>query len=188
MIKKYHVSKNLFNKNSEVLVGSRTTVEILQTGIRAIRQTAGNNRYCALKLSNELIEKTITISADISESGSNKAQIRLFYTNGNNLTSAIAEITTAGQTGYITSTITMPSSIPSDSDGIAIVLSADRGGNGQAGDYVDYADLMIAEGSTALPYEPYDTEVWHTVPYRRYENGVWVEYNDKKYDGSQWNE
>lgn len=32
----------------------------------------------------------------------------------------------------------------------------------------DTMDFMLASGSTVLPYEPYDSEVWHTVGYKKY--------------------
>ena len=35
-----------------------------------------------------------------------------------------------------------------------------------------FANVMLNEGSTALPYEPYDPEVWHDIPYRRYETAT----------------
>ena len=151
---------NLFNKNGEVLAGNGSAVNIIATGIKTIVQSQGGNRYSTLKLDNELLGKTITITANITQSASNKGQIRLFYVNGRYATSSITAITTAGQTGYITRTYTMPSSIPSGSDGIAIVLSADRDGDGDVGDYVEYADLMIVEGSTApSEYIPYGYKI-----------------------------
>ena len=35
-----------------------------------------------------------------------------------------------------------------------------------------YSNIMLNTGSTALPYEPYDPEVWHTIPYRKYETAT----------------
>ena len=32
--------------------------------------------------------------------------------------------------------------------------------------------IMLNEGSTAEPFEPYDPEVWHTTPYRKYETAT----------------
>ena len=151
---------NLFDKNGVVLVGNGSVINILPTGIKTIIETAGSNRYSSIRLDNELLGKTITISSTITQSANNKGQIRLFYVNGRYATSSITAITTAGQTGYITSTYTMPSSIPSGSDGIAIVLSADRNGDGNIGDYVEYADLMIVEGSTApSSYIPFGIKI-----------------------------
>ena len=151
---------NLFNKNGEVLTGSGTVINIIATGIRTIVQTAGSNRYSSIKLDDELLGKTITISSTITQSANNKGQIRLFYVNGRYATSMITAITTAGETGHISSTYTMPTSLPSGSDGIAIVLSADKDGNGNIGDYVEYADLMIIAGSTApTSYIPYGYKI-----------------------------
>ena len=149
------IGANLFNNKGEVLTGNGSVINVTETGIKTIVQSQGSNRYSSLKLDNELLGKTITISANITQSASNKGQIRLYYSNGRYATSLITSITTAGQTGYITSTYTMPSSIPSGSDGIAIVLSSDKEGDGEVGDYVIYADLMIAEGNQARPYQPY---------------------------------
>ena len=149
-------TENLFDKNGDILTGSGSVINVTETGIKTIVQTQGNNRYSAIKLDNELLGKTITVSSTITQSANNKGQIRLFYVNGRYATSSITAITTEGQTGHISTTYTMPSSIPSGSDGIAIVLSSDKGGNGEVGDYVDYADLMIVEGSTApSSYIPY---------------------------------
>lgn len=39
------------------------------------------------------------------------------------------------------------------------------------------SELMLNTGSQPLPYEPYSSEVWHDVPYYVRENGEWVAVN-----------
>lgn len=47
--------------------------------------------------------------------------------------------------------------------------------------------LMINEGQP-LPYEPYSIDVWHDIAPKRYENGAFVDTvnNPEKYSGGSW--
>ena len=56
--------------------------------------------------------------------------------------------------------------------------------NNESIDKSNLSNLMLNEGSTAKPYQPYYD--WLAVPYKRYVNGEWVEYNDQKYHNGSW--
>ena len=52
----------------------------------------------------------------------------------------------------------------------------------------DNSPIMLNTGSTALPYEPYSTDVWHDLAPKRYENNAFVDTtnNPEKYSNGSW--
>lgn len=48
--------------------------------------------------------------------------------------------------------------------------------------------VMLNLGSTALPYEPYSTDVWHEIPLKVYDSSgdTWTESTAKKYSNGSW--
>lgn len=52
----------------------------------------------------------------------------------------------------------------------------------------DNSPIMVNIGSTALPYEPYTTDVWHDLAPQQYINGVFVDNANipEKYSGGLW--
>lgn len=148
------LSNNLFNKESEMIAGSSATSIVLDTGIRVKNTSTGTARYVSLKLANadDLLGKTLTISATISASAQNNAMIRIYWLNKRSFGSLIAE--TISSTG--SSTFTIPSSYPSNSDGIIIVFYSNLNSSTSAiDDYIDYTNVMLNIGTEALPYESY---------------------------------
>ena len=143
--------KNLFNKDvTSSTNGASSTV--LDTGIRVTSTATGNYRRVFTKIGgSELLGKTITVSSTMTVSASNKPSIRLFFGSSSN--SAIQIIGDLTSTGF--STMTIPSSFPTNATGIYVSLYSNTTGTGNIDDYVDYTNLQIEFGSTATAYEPY---------------------------------
>ncbi len=151
---------NLFDKTAEPMVSNASIKNELPTGIRTTIKTAGNNRYTSMLLTrgDELLGKTLTISATITPSAANNGNIRFFWLDGRNATSLIAAPLTVKE-GNVSGTFKIPNSYPSNTNGIAIVFVANVDGDNEVGDYVDYTNVMLNLGSTALPYEPYGYKI-----------------------------
>lgn len=153
-------TKNLFDKNGTVTYDSGVSLTVLSTGVRVTSTTSGTNKYKGIILSNDLLGKTFTVSMTISVSGNNDSAVRLYYINGRTPTDYITRLFGSTDIGQKQVTFTMPNIIPTGSDGIAILFSSNyTSDNGEIGDYADYIDIMINEGSTALPYEPYGYKI-----------------------------
>ena len=150
--------ENLFDKSGTPISNAGTTLTEISTGVRATISSTGTNKYSAIKFTNsdKLLGKTLNISATITPSSTNNGEIRLYFSNGNTLTSKIG----AG-TSFIASgdySFEIPSNYPSGSDGIAIVFTSNRTTTTTTvGDYVDYTDVMVCLGSKANSYTPYGT-------------------------------
>lgn len=143
--------KNLFNKDASFSsTGASST--ILDTGLRVNSTVAGNyKRVYTILGGSELLGKTITVSSTMTVSASNIPSIRLFFGSSSN--SAIQSIGDLTSTGF--STMTIPSSFPTNATGIYVLLYSNTNGTGNIDDYVDYTNLQIELGSTATAYEPY---------------------------------
>lgn len=146
-------TENLFDKSLNPIANLGATLVELQTGVRVNVTSTGNNKYSAIKLKNPvfLLGKTLTISSIIHASSSNNGRIRFFWSNGNNLTSIITDA--LSNTG--SQTFEIPSIFPSNSNGIAIVFSANASGTSSVGDYVDYTNVQLELGTTATSYVPH---------------------------------
>ena len=147
-------SANLFNKSSRPFYNYDATYTELTTGVKATLTNAGTNRYFAMRLdATKVLGKTLNLSATITPSGTNNGAIRFYFTNDSSLSSVIdGRLTTTGS-----AQITFPSTIPSGSDGVAIVFSANLNSTtSQVNNYVEYTNVMLQEGSAS--YEPYIEE------------------------------
>lgn len=170
-IKKYHVSKNLYENNADdYRNGQYVNGEWQDTPSRITSQfipVEGGKQY------------NITVSGQVAA----LINFNFFDTNniwlGNRSTQGLEPATTT-QTEWYTNVL------PSNAAFLCFTYSyyGDRSLSISAADMIPL-DIMVNEGSTALPYEPYGN-TWQSIPYKRYENGEWVEYNDKKYESGQW--
>lgn len=158
-------SANLFNKSLTPFYNYDATYTELATGVKATLTSAGTNKYFAMRLdATKVLGKTLNLSATITPSGTNNGAIRFYFSNNSSLTSIInGRLTTTGSVQ-----VTFPSAIPSGSNGVAIVFSANLNSTtSQVNNYVEYTNVMLQEGSTS--YEPYvepsinvDGEKWYT--------------------------
>ena len=108
--------KNLFNKNVYFNLNG-ASVSVLDTGIKVTQTTSGTYRYVYAVLDEgSLLGKTITLSATIQASANNKPRIRLYFgRTGNPAVELIKTLDTTGST-----TVTIPSSFPTNTDKIII--------------------------------------------------------------------
>lgn len=153
-IKSEGESWNIFNKNGELKTfeANRT---ILDTGVRATTIRAGTNKYIGIELGgSELLSKQITLGATMQPSAENVPQIYLFYGNSTSVTVKPSTIYISG-TGSKSKTGTIASSFPENCDRVWMLLYGNAAGTGNVGDYVDYTNLQVYEGTEEKPYRPY---------------------------------
>ena len=143
--------KNLFDKNKKaVLINAKK--DILNTGVRATLTKSINWAYFYMEIGKkELLGKTISYGAEFFVSGQNRGRIALYF--GSSTKEAIQIISYLEQTG--TKTTTIPSNFPNGTDRIYIMVYASTRESGNIGDYVDYTNLMVVEGSMSNKYIPY---------------------------------
>ena len=146
--------KNLFDNNIGIKLNYSATGSKINTGMRATQTTSGTFKYFTMILpnSNELVGKTLTLSASITPNSNNNGRIgvyRILKSTGLQDGDAIA---TLNETGNIS--FTMPSSLSNIYD-FGFLFYANRNGTGNINDYVDYTNVQLEENSTSTSYEPY---------------------------------
>lgn len=154
---------NLFNKGATGIrpVGAFETE--LSTGVRITSTVAGKWKYVYWRLGgSELLGKTLTITAKVKKSNPNLvARIALYF--GNETGSYAAQSICSVKDYANPYTITIPSSFPSEINGVNLLLySNDNGASASVGDYVEYTDLIVTEGIARgyVPYGKYGVEIW----------------------------
>lgn len=158
-------SKNLFNKygfNEKY----NSSLTITDDYIRTITTLSGNGYYTYVRIYldvNDLLGKTITVSGTWKSNGTVYGNIRLLYRddNGNNKGTILEG--TASLDGSIDKTVTIPSTLPNGATKIALLLYSNAGQSSVNGDYVDYYDIMVEEGSQKTSYEPYGEEICQNI-------------------------
>lgn len=147
--------KNLFNAKN-VGTGSRTTIDIIDTGIKAI--CTSTNRFCYGNFiigEEELQGKTLTLSCNMIASGTNSCRALLY---GLNSSKGLVAGSTFGDTlnasGSITTTI--PSTLPTNVKYVALLLYSNADSTtAQIGDYCEYTNVQVEIGSSPTSYEPF---------------------------------
>ena len=143
--------KNLFN--NVITSSSSCSSTPLNTGIRVTITSAGTYRYLYQVLgANELLGKTITLYSKITPSASNTGYLAIWFGKAGS-SAAVQKIGVMATTGSLT--VTIPSSFPSGTDKIYLLLYGNLVGTGNVGDYVDYTNLQVEIGSQPTSYEPY---------------------------------
>ena len=153
--------RNLFDKSLTPFSLLNSTYQILDTGVRAIcsknESTSANNavRYIALDITN-YVGKTMTLSAHSKSSSTNKGfmYLRLCTSNGGTSNTYPSQITEETLDGDLSVSYTIPSDI-GDYHYLIVALYSTRNSAANKNDYVDYTNLILAEGNTILPYIPY---------------------------------
>ena len=157
---------NLFNKDENVIISVDTEKTPIETGAKVTVKAKGAAKYCVMKLGgSELLGKTFILHGEARFSGKNDGLIGLYFGTESNFN--IQWIT---DTNYLTiesskfkRVFTVPDTFPEGSDTIYILLYANsRSTEAKVGDYVEYRDLKIKEGTQATAYSPYgcsNTEV-----------------------------
>lgn len=148
--------KNLFNKKGVQTDITGANLEELETGIRATMTTNGNYRRTGILIPNvqELLGKTVTLSATITPSGTNNGRL-MFYEIVDDHAYEQSKIKYGlNTTGSIT--VKMPDSLSENSQGIALLFYGNTNSDSaNIGDYVDYTNVQLEIGNTATSYENY---------------------------------
>lgn len=148
-----NLGKNLFNNNGTMYQSTGATVETIDTGIRATVLQTGNNKFGKVVIPNsdELLGKTVTLSANFSPSASNTGRIALYQINSAGGT--VSSIGMLGNTG--STTLTIPSEYSTNAVALALLFYANTSGTSEVNDYVDYTNVQLELGSQATSYSEY---------------------------------
>lgn len=167
--KRYHVSKNLLfapttGATTEPLIVSYTSNSSEFTINKAV---TANNVSTSVPCNIVLNPGTYTIKIQgLNTTGLNLDRIYLVDSDNVIIVQNVVNNTSVQFTIAETTTI----------EKIAFIAAASSVYNNQA------AYIMLNEGSTALPYDPYSLEVWHDIP--TYKRSVLVWNTDTAYERS----
>lgn len=157
--------KNLFDINkysNAILRASGNNVALTKednTTLKSLNKVSSTRNYCGIPIPNseDLLGKTITVNANVTINGNTDTAFQFWFMNTTNLTTEIGtakKITTNGNQTY---TATIPSTMPSNSTGIAIVIYGSFDLQAPVNSYVTFNELQVEYGSTATTYEPYQS-------------------------------
>lgn len=164
-IKSVEGIENLFDYEDEsnYVETTNSSIEKINNGIRVTNKIAGTYKFARYKIENNIVKtmlgKTYTFSCDFTASGSNNGLVAIYWSNSNNSTfSNISSLNISGN--YIT--FTLPSEIPTGAEYISLLFYSNRNSSTiVVGDYVDYTNIQMTEGSITYDYVPYGH--WLTV-------------------------
>lgn len=146
---------NWFNKDGNYVEGS-AKFEKIETGIKVTVQSAGNYRYIWVDLGGkELLGKKLTMSSNIYANAQNDPKVIIYAGTKTSPSKSIikgAELSKSIKAA----TFQMPDTFPEGTDSFRVYLYGNFTGTSQVGDYVEYRDFKIEEGTHATPYSPYN--------------------------------
>lgn len=144
-------SKNLFNKNSEVVYSNGTTITPIENGLRATSTIAGSYLSSGILVPiDKVLNKTVTLSATITPSTSNNGVAILYWLNSNYepTTNIIPINSTSNSYTYQIETI------PDGAEYLGVLLYSNYTSETiNVGDYVDYTNIQLEIGEVATSYE-----------------------------------
>lgn len=149
----YTLTKNKFNKNGDVAYTNGTSISVNGTTIRATAQIAGTYLSSAILVPKDnLLNKTVTLSATVTPSASNDGVAILYWLNSNYEPSSHIVPINSTSNSYTYSI----DSVPDGAEHLAVLLYSNyTSANGKAGDYVDYDKIQLEIGETATEYTEY---------------------------------
>lgn len=151
---------NLFNKDGNVIHSYDSKLEPIETGVKVTLKIVGTSRYCVMKLGgSELLGKKLVAHGNVVISGQNDGIIGIYFGADNNFT-----INWIADTGILGKNIkdfnrvlTIPDTFPEGCNSIYIIFYANGiSAEAKVGDYVEYRNLKIEEGTQATAYSPYN--------------------------------
>lgn len=167
-LNKYHVSKNLFDKDNTTIynayfsIDSESSIWITNADSRSVKIPCEPNTQYTLSISSAIPIFRICASstANIEPSGGG-VRVRTIIRSVN-----IAECT------FTTSA----------NDACLLF----QGSASAVNEW--FNSLMLNTGNSALPYEPYSTDIWHDLAPQQYINGEFVDNANipEKYSGGSW--
>ncbi len=145
--------KNLINLKGTRFNNDRCTVTDITNGIRITNaETVQKYKFCAYLISdfNCMLGKTYTVSSKtVCSPTTNPSRVLIYWFKN---TVALSGIKTLGTTG---GTFTVPLTAPAEATSLAIVFYTNYGETGTIGDYVEYTNIQLEEGTTATTYTDY---------------------------------
>ena len=159
LIQIHDKSKNIFNKNFNPSL-SGVSVSTLNTGVKVTTTISGNYKYASYKIGgSELLGKVITLTANMTASANNIPAIYVYIgRNGNTAVQLIGSLLTNGS-----KTITIPSTFPTNTDSIYVLLYSNTNGTNNVGDYCEYTNLQVEINNYSTDYVPYKDETYTTL-------------------------
>ena len=159
-------NKNLFNKDDAVSIYSNGGAKssIIDGGIRVTSANTNQATFCLYSLldATNYKNKTFTVRAKNKTSASNKARIMLGLCdeNGQNRITGPYANDSEKPVSY-----TIPNELTT-SKFLGLWLYSNADGTAQAGDYVDYTEIKLVEGTEVGSYSSYDcgstnVKVWN---------------------------
>lgn len=151
---------NFFNKDGNTLFEYDVKLAPIENGIKGTLTVAGTSKYCVMKLGgSELLGKTLIVHGNAIFSGKNDGLIGFYFGINNDFVGNW--ITDSGiiskEHPKIERIFKIPDTFPEGRDTIYILLYANgRSTEAKVGDYVEYRDLKIEEGTQATAYSPYN--------------------------------
>ena len=156
--------KNLFDISQYVnawLRGVGSAVGISKTNDTTLRVTnkvsqANNFAFVPLPNTNSLLGKTIIASVNVAfGSGATSSRLAWFWMSSSGLSSQIGSNLDLTSGGTYTTSITVPSSIPSGATNVGFGIYASGNSASPANSYVDFSYIQVEEGTSPTTYEPY---------------------------------
>ena len=149
-----NLGKNLFNYDYSNLKNiNRCTTTEASNGFTLTSTGVAGYGFASLELDNSVLGKEITIS--MTSTGNKTPSGRLFYHNANGtLTSNLGAFWTTNNK----KTVSIPSELPSNSTGLAIVFYISQANN-TSGDYATFTNIQVELGSQATSFAEYFTPI-----------------------------
>lgn len=146
--------KNLFDYTNETnyINSGNSSLSKIENGIRITTNSSGINRFASINLGEieSFKGKEFAVSYNANASASNTSGFRIYYLNeSKQLTDMVTSFQDSG------GTFTVPSNPPETAKYIALVLYANVNGTVVSGNYIDYTNIQVEQGSTATDFEEY---------------------------------
>ena len=146
-------TKNLFNKNGQVVYSNGTTLEAITTGIKATTTIQGSYLSSAILVPIEkVLNKTITLSATITPSATNDGLVLLYWLDSNYVPSVyiVPTNTTSTSNTYLID------SVPEGAEHLGVLFYSNyTSETSNVGDYVEYSNVQLEIGETQTDYEDF---------------------------------
>lgn len=146
-------AKNLFDKNSDVVYSNATTITQIENGLRATSIVSGSYLSSGILVPKEkVLNKIVTLSANITPSASNNG-IAILYWLDSNYEPFINIIPISETSNSYTYQI---DNVPDGAEHLGVLLYANyTSTNVNAGDYVDYTNIQLEIGEEVTDYEEF---------------------------------
>ena len=159
-------TKNLFDINeysNAILRGGGYAVDFTKendTTLKILNKISQVNNFCGIPIPNSknLLGKTITASVQVELNNVDNTKMQFFFLSGSAVTNTIGTSKSITSNGTYQLTVTIPSSIPSGSTRIGLVIYGSNTAQ-PVNSYVLWENIQIEENSTATPYEPYGYKI-----------------------------